>query len=382
MVYSHIGVTSRRLILHTESSVGLGGQELRILSESRWLREHGWDALLACPPASGLAAEARAAEVPLATLPMRSALDVRALLALRALMRARAVALVHTHSSIDSWLGTLAAKSLGLPVVRGRHVTIPIRRHRALVYRLADRVIASGEVARARVLAAGVPAGRVVAVAAGYDPARFHAGVSGLRVRAELGLTGPVVGLVANVRGSKGHRYFLEAARDVLRARPETRFLIVGDGVGFDDVRRRVQALGLTPHVIMTGFRRDVPEVMAALDVLVLPSIKSEAVSQVIPQALAVGTPVVGTTVGGTPEVVRDGATGRLVPPADAPALASAILDVLADPARARAMARAGQAWARTHCTIDATMARTTAVYGELLSAGASTAPSDTSPRT
>jgi glycosyltransferase involved in cell wall biosynthesis len=358
---------SRRLILHTESSVGLGGQELRILSETRWLREHGWDALLACPPESGLAAEARAAEVPLATLPMRSALDVRALLALRALMRARAVALVHTHSSIDSWLGTLAAKSLGLPVVRGRHVTIPIRRHRALVYRLADRVIASGEVARARVLAAGVPGARVVAVPAGYDPARFHAGVTGLRVRAELGLTGPVVGLVANVRGSKGHRYFLEAARDVLRARPETRFLIVGDGVGFDDVRRRVQALGLEPHVTMTGFRRDVPEVMAALDVLVLPSIKSEAVSQVIPQALAVGTPVVGTTVGGTPEVVREGETGRLVPPADPRALAGAILELVADPARARAMGRAGQAWVRARYTIDATMARTTTVYRELL---------------
>jgi glycosyltransferase involved in cell wall biosynthesis len=313
---------------------------------------------------------------------MRSALDVPALAALRALMRERAVALVHTHSSIDSWLAALAAKSLGLRVVRGRHVTIPIRRHRALVYRLADRVITSGEAARARVLAAGVPGDRVVAVPAGYDPVRFHPGVSGQGVRAELGLAGPVVGLVANVRGSKGHRYFLEAARDVLRARPEARFLIVGEGVGLDAVRRQVGALGLEPHVTMTGFRRDIPEVMAALDVLVLPSIRSEALPQVIPQALAVGTPVVGTTVGGTPEVVRDGETGRLVPPADSRALAGAILELLADPARARAMGRAGQAWARAHYTLDATMGRTTAVYREILSEGASTAPSETSPRT
>ncbi len=65
----------------------------------------------------------------------------------------------------------------------------------------------------------------------------------------------------------------------------------------------------------MTGFRRDIPEVMAALDVLVLPSVRSEAFPQVIPQALAVGTPVIGTTVGGIPEIVRDGDTGRLVPP-------------------------------------------------------------------
>src|SRR5262249_56795430 len=117
-------------------------------------------------------------------------------------------------------------------------------------------------------------------------------------------------------------------------------FLIVGDGIGFDDVCRRVKEMDLESHVIMTGFRRDVPEVMAALDVLVLPSIKSEALSQVIPQALAVGTPVVGSTVGGTPEVVRDGEPGRLVPPAGAPAPAAASRDRARGPVRPRALAR------------------------------------------
>lgn len=357
----------QRLILHTEASLGLGGQEIRILAEARWLREHGWGALVACQPASRLLAEAGAADVPAVALPMRGALDLPALLALRRLMKARGVALVHTHSSVDSWLGTLAAKSLGLPVVRGRHVTIPIVTRRALSYRLADRVITSGEAVRALVQRAGVPAERVVAISAGVDAARFHPGVSGKTVRDELGLTGPVVGLVANVRGSKGHRYFLEAAREVLGAVPGTRFLIVGDGVGYDDVRRRVREMGLEPHVVMTGFRRDIPEVMAALDVLVLPSIKSEAISQVIPQALAVGTPVVGTTVGGTPEIIRDGENGWLVPPADAPALAGAIVALLRDPARAREMARAGQALVQTCYTMDRTMAQTTAVYAELL---------------
>jgi glycosyltransferase involved in cell wall biosynthesis len=85
--------------------------------------------------------------------------------------------------------------------------------------------------------------------------------------------------------------------------------------------------------------------------------------SQVIPQALAVGTPVVGTTVGGTPELVRDGETGRLVPPADSRALAAAILDLLRDPARARALARRGQALVLELHSLDATMARTADVY-------------------
>ena len=176
-------------------------------------------------------------------------------------------------------------------------------------------MITSGHAAARVVTAAGVPAARIVPIAPGVDTGRFHPGVSGDHVRTELGLVGaPLVGLVANIRGSKGHDLFLDAARSVLASRPATRFLIVGDGVGFADVQRRTQALGLDQAVRMTGFRRDIPEVMAALDVLVLPSIRSEAASQVIPQALAVGTPVVASDTGGSGELIHDGQTGRLVP--------------------------------------------------------------------
>ena len=373
----------RRLVLHTEASLGLGGQEIRILSEVRWLLDHGWDALIACRPESRLLAEARAAGAPVAAVAMRGTLDVGALLRLRALMRARGVALVHTHSSVDSWLATVAARSLGRPVVRGRHVTIPIRRRRALVYRLADHVITTGEAVAVQVRAAGVPAERISAISAGVDTARFHGGVSGKSVREELGLAdAPVVGLVANVRGSKGHAVFLEAAREMLARRPHARFLIVGDGVGFDDVRRRVREMGLDTSVIMTGFRRDIPEVMAALDVLVLPSIRSEATSQVVPQALAVGTPVVAAATGGLPEIVRDGETGRLIAPGDASALARAVLSLLDDPERAREMALAGQALIRSRYSADASMTATTNVYRILLDVGGSGRRSSPTPPT
>ena len=362
----------RRLILHTEASVGFGGQELRIVAEARWLLDHGWAVLVAGQPDSPLLREARRHAVPAVALRMRRALDLRALLALRRLVAERDVALVHTHSSVDSWLGALAARSRRRPVVRSRHVTIAIPRRRGLVYRLAERVITSGEAAAGIVAAAGVPRARIVAIPPGVDTGRFHPDVSGAAVRRELGMeTASLVGLVANIRGSKGHNVFLDAARRVLTARPAARFLIVGDGIGFDDVRRRVGALGLDAAVTMTGFRRDIPEVMAALDVLVLPSIRSEAASQVIPQALAVGTPVVASDVGGSGELVRDGETGRLVPAGDAAALAAAIVDCLSDREGARAMARRGQALVRERHSLDAAMARTTAVYEEVLGAGA-----------
>lgn len=297
---------------------------------------------------------------------MRGPLDLRAIVAVRRLIRAHAVGVVHTHSSIDAWVGGLAAKSCGVPLVRGRHVSIPITRRRALVYRLADRVLTSGDAVADIVAASGVSRARIVALQPGVDTRRFHPGVSGARVRAELRLSGPAVGLVANIRGSKGHDVFLAAARDVLATHPTARFVIVGDGIGFDEVRRRVTAMGLDSSVIMTGFRRDVPEIMAALDVLVLPSTRSEAASQVVPQALAVGTPVVGTDVGGTRELIHDSVTGWLVPPGDASALAAAVRCCLDDPHKARAMARAGGDLVRARFSLDTVMARTAAVYEEL----------------
>ena len=355
--------------------MGFGGQEIRIVVEARWLIDHGWPALIAGQPDSRLLAESARLGVPALSVRMRRPLDLPALFALRRVIAEHDVAIVHTHSSIDSWLGGMAARSCRRPVVRSRHVTIAIPRRRALVYRLADRIISSGEAAARVVAAAGVPSTRIVPIAPGVDTARFHPAVSGAGVRGELGLDdAPVVGLVANIRGSKGHDLFLEAARAVLAGEPTARFLIVGDGIGFEDVRRRVSALGLDDAVRMTGFRRDIPEVMAALDVLVLPSIRSEAASQVIAQALAVGTPVVATDVGGSRELVRDGVTGRLVPAGDVAGLAAAIAECLADRAGARAMAHRGQALVREHHSLDAAMTRTTAVYRELL--GLRAAPS------
>jgi glycosyltransferase involved in cell wall biosynthesis len=350
-------------VLHTEASLGFGGQELRILAESRWLAARGWRVLIAAQPESRLLAEAGRAGLRGVAVRMRGAWDVPAFASLRRLIDSERIDVVHTHSSVDSWVAGLATRACGVALVRSRHVSIAVSRRRGLVYRLAHRVITSGEAVAEILRDAGVPAERVVAIGPGIDTSRFHPDVSGAAVRAELDLRGPVIGLVANIRGSKGHTYFLEAARAVRAERPDARFLIVGDGIGFDDVRRRVSEMGLTESVIMTGFRRDVPEIMAALDVLVLPSVKSEAMSQVIPQALAVGTPVVGTTVGGTPELVRDGETGRLVPPADAHALAAAVLDLLRAPEQARALARRGQALVLERHSLDAVMARTVDVY-------------------
>src|SRR4030095_9255216 len=121
-----------RLVRHTEASVGFGGQEIRILAEARWLLDHGWDVLVAGPPDSRRLQESGRLAVPAVPVRMASAFDLRALGALRRLVRERNVALVHTHSSIDSWLGGPGGRTSGRPVVRRRHVTISIPRRRRL----------------------------------------------------------------------------------------------------------------------------------------------------------------------------------------------------------------------------------------------------------
>jgi len=166
-----------KTVLHTEASPGLGGQEVRTLNEARWTAERGWRVLLAAQPDGRLLDRAREAGVETAAIRMRGPLDPLGLAALVRLIRRERVDLVHTHSSIDAWLGGMAARLCRVPVVRTRHVSIAIRRGVNPVYRwLADRVITSGEAIRQIVIAAGAPAERVIAIPAGVNLEAFPFG--------------------------------------------------------------------------------------------------------------------------------------------------------------------------------------------------------------
>src|SRR2546426_11900885 len=181
------------VVLHTEASRGFGGQEIRILAESRWLATHGWRALIAAQPGTRLLAEAERAGVATVAVRLRGPWSLLAVAALRRVIRANDVAVVHTHSSIDAWVAGLAARSLGVPVVRSRHVSIPIPPRRALVYRLADRVITSGEAVAAIVRGAGGPPDRGGAIRPRPRPPRFPPHLPRPGGRGDLGLRGPPV---------------------------------------------------------------------------------------------------------------------------------------------------------------------------------------------
>jgi len=357
-----------RSVLHTEASPGLGGQEVRTLNEARWTMERGWRVILACQASGRLHDRARAAGLEAVEVAMRAPWDVAALARLARLITRERVDVVHTHSSIDGWLGGMAARLARVPVVRTRHVSIRIRRRWNPVYTwLADRVITSGEAIRSIVVAAGVPASRVVAIPAGVDLGTFTAPSGVPAVVEALGLSRPVIGSVAMFRGSKGHPHLLDAFLHVRRRYPGARLLLVGDGIRRSWVEGMARDKGLGEAVIFTGFRSDVPVLLGAMDCFVLASTRTEGVPQSLLQAFAVGVPAVASAIGGIPEVVVDGETGLLVKPEHSEALAAAILTVLEDRPAAARRAEAARRLVEERFSHATSISRLLALYEELI---------------
>jgi glycosyltransferase involved in cell wall biosynthesis len=236
------------------------------------------------------------------------------------------------------------------------------------IARLVTRVIAvSRGAADFLVHGKGYPPHKVVVVPNGRDLARFTPGAHREAVRKELGLDrdAPVVGVVGRLETQKGHVYLLDAWPRVARAYPDARLLVVGEGSLHDALVEQARSAHLAEGVIFTGFRSDVPRVLDAIDVLALPSLH-EGMPLTVIEAAAAGRPVVATAVDGTPEVVREGETGSLVPPADPAALANALLAMLGDADAAARMGREAYRWAHERFDIDAHVQATARVYREV----------------
>ena len=177
---------------------------------------------------------------------------------------------------------------------------------------------------------------------------------------------GPVISIVGRLQAVKGHRVFLESARQVLAKRADARFWIVGDGELRADLEAAASSLGLRDAVEFLGYRNDADALMAASDVVVSCS-SYEAFARCVTEALALARPVVATAVGGIPEIIRDGETGILVPPGDPQAMATAILRLLDDPGLAARLGSAGRAFVAEHLTIEAQASALASLYREVL---------------
>ena len=351
---------------------------MRVLQETDMLLERGHRVSLVCRPGSPLEKRCRLlSSLSFDYRPIDMKMSPGAFALLYRYFREKRPDIVHTHSSNDSWLGGLAGRFAGIPVVRSRHVSLPISdffpNHLLYSY-FPERIITSGTAISEMVTQIrGVDPNKVVSISAGVDLRRFDMTLSGDIIRADLKVrpSQPLVGKVGVIRGWKGYDEFLEAIPIILEKVSEARFVIVGDGPGFEQIQSKVWAAGLGDRITLLGYREDVPEIMAALDVQVLASHSGEGTPQVIPQAFAMRTPVVATSIASIPDLLGNGERGVLIEPRNPRSLAEGVLKLIGDPDRAVRLAENAYSFCRKELTVDKMIDATLAVYEAVLSSPA-----------
>lgn len=339
-------------IVHTESSLGWGGQEIRILSEAQGMIRRGHALTLLCAPQARIRTEAPNWGVPAVPLPIDRKRPV-GLGALYTWFGEHESDIINTHSSTDSWLSAIAQLALGRPtrIVRTRHISAPVPRgplSRWLYMRAAAHVVTTGEALKRELVERnGFRANRIDSVPTGIDAGRFRPGErAASRARFGLPPERTLVGIVATLRSWKGHADLLEA---LTRLPEQFELVIVGDGPQREALEKAVVRLGLRGRVRMQGQQADVLPWLRALDIFALPSYANEGVPQALIQAMLVGLPCVTTSVGGIPEVAEHERTALVVPPRDPAALAAAIARLAGDEGLRRELGEA----ARKHCVED-----------------------------
>lgn len=327
-------------LLHVDTGRSWRGGQAQVAFLLRGLCEAGYDPILAAPTGSPLAVAGAAAGIPVASCDGRGDLDVGAMMALVATIRRFGAGLVHAHTARAHALAVGAARLAGVPYrIVTRRVALPPAPTpwSAWKYRTGvTHYVAISGVVRDALIAAGVAPARISVVPSGVpvagcpdagDPAARKA------AREALGLPagGRWLGMVGALTGEKGHETALEA---LPRLPGDVGLVVLGAGPHRERMEQRARELGVADRVQWAGFRSDVAHLLPAFDLLVAPS-RHEGLGTGVLEGMAAGLPVVASSVGEFPEMLRAGRCGRLVPPGDAPRLAEAVAVLLADePAR------------------------------------------------
>jgi glycosyltransferase involved in cell wall biosynthesis len=307
--------------------------------------------------------------------------DARAFVGMVSVLRRFRPHVVHTHMSKAGFLGRVAARVVGVPVVvhtfhgnvlrgyfGGATSGLFLLVERALA-RLSTRIVSISQRQTEELRRLGIGRdGQIVEIPLGLDLRHFLDPPRG-HLRAELGVSAqtPLVGIVTRLVPIKGVDTFLAAARRIADTTPDARFVIIGDGEDREHLQRLAGELGISERVRFTGWRADLPAVYADLDVVVLSS-RNEGTPVSLIEALAASRAVVATAVGGVPDLIGNSERGVLVPPDDPGALGGAIVDLIRDPSRGKELARRGRDHVYQAHDAATLVARIEALYTELCS--------------
>src|SRR5262245_56331779 len=353
--------TKKPRVLHLITSFGVGGTERQAVELLKRIDRRRFDLSLAALRLEGPLYQEVAAIFPrVPQFPLTSFYNPNAakqMMRLRDWMVSERADILHAHDFYAGLLGAAAARLTRVRVIAcQRHMRLSDRRAHEwgtrLTHRLAHRVLVNSEAIRNHLLASGhIAPEKIVVIRNGLSAAAERAALDNdgrAKQRAallrELNLDegAKLIGLVARLQPVKGHRYFIEAASYIAAVEPNAHFLLIGDGALRREIEEQAARLGVNDRVHLLGARNDAASIAAGFDVAALASLH-EGLPNAVMEAMAAGAPVVATAVGGATELVIDGDTGFLAPPADAGALARRILDALRNPDRSARMAAQGR---------------------------------------
>lgn len=336
-------------VLYISELADLGGGERSLISLITGLDRRDYAPHLLCAAEGALPETLRRAGVPVSIFPFGTAGRVLGVVPyvspagvarFHGLLRSLRPDLVHTNCFSGLLFSALPAELLGIPVVWSDHGwTSGAGLQGMLIDRFCSGIGAVSRPVRDFLLSGGrIPPGKVALLPPSVDGGYFGRAGSGLRSEFGISPDAPLVGIVGRLQEVKGHRLFLQAAARIRARLPAARFLIVGArlfGRPGDEpyeaaVAGWIKEYGLEGKVVMAGFRGDMPAVYSALDVMVCAS-RRESFCLAVAEAMSCEVPVVSTRCGGPEEIIENGVSGVLVPPADPEALAKAVLDILAD---------------------------------------------------
>lgn len=371
-------------ILFIDHAGVLGGGELSLLDIVYHFRETGHVVLFEDGPfrteleRRGISVEIIEATGPMRTVTRNGRLwqDLRAIpamfrLVLKVVRCSKRFDVIYTNSQKSMLIGALAGLIARKPVfwhlrdlMTEDHFSGLHRRITTMFgNRLISRIIANSKATRHAFVKNGGRPERVVTIHNGIDEKPF-AGIrrdESKRLRAELGIDGePLLGLFSRLASWKGQHILLEAMSKM----PSVHALLVGDALFRDDIRyfeelqQQVSRLGLTNRIHFLGFRKDIPQLLQAVDIVLHTSVAPEPFGRVIVEGMLAGKPVVATNAGGAAEIVEDGVTGRLVPPGDPGALRQVLVELLEHPDLRNSIANAGYESARLHYTLHGMLKR------------------------
>ncbi|WP_353685888.1 glycosyltransferase family 4 protein [Thermodesulfovibrio sp. 3462-1] len=322
-----------KIILHTESSMGWGGQEIRILQEAKVMRGRGYRVLIAAEENSEILKRAKKEGFEVFAVKF-SKYHPLSFLRIKALIEKEKVDIVNTHSSKDSWVTTIAAKlaSNKPKIIRTRHLSTPIKNtalNRLIYNVLPDIIITTSEEIRKNMININkFNPNKIFSIPTGVNLEKFDPE----KVKPIFNSKEFKVGTIGVLRSWKGHIYLLEAIPLILQYITNIKFYIVGDGPQKQNIENHIKKLNIEKWVIMLGHREDIPQILASLDVVVHPSYANEGVPQAILQAMAMKKCVIASDIIGIREVVINEKTGLLVPPKKPEEIAKEIIRVYKDP--------------------------------------------------